>query len=146
MWLLIQHLPACLGCYLPGDAFVRLKPCPLNRNEIGNNKDKWLRGALAEDQDFECAICSRERKRRHRVLGEELETSRDDTDLHGALRSVRFKDCLYITRCNEPAGAYSMARARLFAQLSDAQLLWVQAEDFMDHESFHDYTMDKKKK
>ena len=77
---------------------------------------------------FECEICAGERKRRHRVLPmlrEKTDAHRSDDQscvlesattipehLQKSLRSSRFADCLFITRCNEPVGAYALQRAR----------------------------------
>ena len=101
---------------------------------------EWHRQVTADGQDLECELCSRERQRRHRVL------VNDSADAHltADLCSVRYKDSLYITRCNEPAGAYAISRARMFAQLSNSQILWVQAEDFMEHEAFSELTLKQK--
>ena len=64
--------------------------------------------------------------------------------LQQSLRSTRFTDCLFITRCNEPVGAYALQRARLFATSNQRQLLWIQAEDYLDDPHFSDKSMDQK--
>ena len=56
--------------------------------------------------------------------------------LQDSLRSRKFKDCLFITRCNEPVGANALQRAKLFAESSRLQLLWVQAEDYLEDPHF----------
>ena len=58
--------------------------------------------------------------------------------LQDSLRSARFIDCLFITRCNEPVGAYALQRARLFGKANRRQLLWIQAEDYLDDPHFSD--------
>ena len=65
-----------------------------------------------------------------------MEQEDDVSHLYGTLSSARFKDSIYITRCNEPVGTYALDRARLFAQLTRAQLLWIQAEDYLDDPHF----------
>ena len=120
----------------------------------------------------ECQLCVQERKRRHRVLPSLSEVSPDEIAQEGtnpgaaqdvqphtsftlppsnvpshllaALSSPRFKECLFITRCNEPVGAYALQRARLFAQATRSQLLWIQAEDYLDDPHFADLSMDQK--
>ena len=116
-----------------------------------------------EAKTYECQVRVDERKRRHRVLPA-LNTSdlEDDTavntvsgaaqsrhdavpdHLQAALSSSRFKGCLFVTRCNEPVGAYALQRARLFAQAASSQLLWIQAEDYLDDPHFADLSMAEK--
>ena len=98
-------------------------------------------------------MCVLERKRRHRVLPALQEGDEEDNDvavpahLQAALSSSRFKGCLFVTRCNEPVGAYALQRARLFAQAASSQLLWIQAEDYLDDPHFADLsTSDKIKR
>ena len=111
--------------------------------------ERWFDEALK----YECQVCVLERKRRHRVLPALPEGDEQDDDvavpahLQEALSSSRFNGCLFVTRCNEPVGAYALQRARLFAQASSSQLLWVQAEDYLDDPHFADLsTSDKIKR
>ena len=67
-------------------------------------------------------------------------------NLQDALRSPRFTECLFITRCNEPVGAYALQRARLFARANRVQLLWIQAEDYLDDPHFADLSFAEKVK
>ena len=53
-------------------------------------------------------------------------------NLMETLRSERFKAALYITKLNETATCYALRRADQFAEASNAQTLWVQAEDYLD--------------
>ena len=106
-----------------------------------------------EAQKYECQVCVLERKRRHRVLPALQEGDEEDNDvavpahLQAALSSSRFNGCLFVTRCNEPVGAYALQRARLFAQAASSQLLWIQAEDYLDDPHFADLsTSDKIKR
>ena len=64
--------------------------------------------------------------------------------LENSLRSSRFADCLFITRCNEPVGAYALQRSRLFALAGRCQLLWIQAEDYLEDVHFSDKSMAQK--
>ena len=77
-----------------------------------------------QGSDLECEVCVQERARRRRVLPAEGEAT-GISSLTASLSSTRFKDRIYITRCNEPVGTYAMERARLFAQTTGVQLLWV---------------------
>ena len=65
-----------------------------------------------------------------------VEQTEDAGHLSSTLSSARFEDSIYITRCNEPVGTYAMDRARLFAQSTQTQLLWIQAEDYLDDPHF----------
>ena len=104
-----------------------------------------------------------ERKRRHRVLPALEELDLEDASaasttsgaaqevqsavpdhLQAVLSSSRFKECLFVTRCNEPVGAYALQRARIFAHATRSQLLWIQAEDYLDDPHFADLTMPEK--
>ena len=123
------------------------------------SSEKWLEAVM----HFECQVCVRERIRRHRVLPALQVMDRDlgpvaDTTsgaaqevasavpdhLQEALSSTRFKECLFVTRCNEPVGAYALQRARVFAHATSSQLLWIQAEDYLDDPHFADLTMPEK--
>jgi hypothetical protein len=105
--------------------------------------EAWIGEIRQGGNKYECDVCIRERVRRHRVLG---------TGGGGAaprfseiLCSDRFKDCLYITRCNEPAATYAIERARIFGKMTGRQLLWVQAEDFMNSMIFADLSAEEKR-
>ena len=123
--------------------------------------EKWFEKAAL----YECQSCVQERKRRHRVLPSLKEVDSEDPaeakttssgyqeehvtvpdHLQAALSSSRFKECLFITRCNEPVGTYALQRSRLFAQATSSQLLWVQAEDYLDDPHFADLSMAEKVK
>ena len=120
---------------------------------------KWFE----EARQHECQFCVQERQRRHRVLPALKELDSEDhfeartassasreqqvavpDHLQAALSSSRFKECLFITRCNEPVGAYALQRSRLFAQATCSQLLWIHAEDYLDDPHFADLTMAEK--
>ena len=115
---------------------------------------KWFE----EAKQHECQYCVQERQRRHRVLPALKELESEDhsesktreepvavpAHLQAALISSRFKECLFITRCNEPVGAYALQRSRLFAQATCSQLLWIQAEDYLDDPHFADLSMAEK--
>ena len=121
--------------------------------------ERWFE----EARKFECEKCVVERQRRHRVMpaleGDAVEdnaaTNEDPNavqDTHGAvpahlraaLSSSRFNGCLFVTRCNEPVGAYALQRACLFARATSSQLLWIQAEDYLDDPHFADLSMNEK--
>ena len=46
---------------------------------------------------------------------------------------------------NEKVGNYGFNKARVFAKQTNAQLLWVQAEDYLDDPHFADLTKEDKK-
>jgi hypothetical protein len=60
------------------------------------------------------------------------------------LRSERFKAALYITKLNETATCYALRRADQFAEASNAQILWVQAEDYLDDIHFAEMSAEEK--
>ena len=97
--------------------------------------EKWFE----EIVKHECQVCADERKRRHRVLPAMDDSTNDAAvpeHLQAVLRSPGFAECLFITRYNEPVGAYALQRARLFAKAHHRQLLWTQAEDYLDDPYF----------
>jgi hypothetical protein len=111
-----------------------------------------LRGLTAHEWqkkicDLECAICQQNRQSRCRVfqpLSEDFLALK--CNLGDVLRSDHFKGALYITKCNEPAAAYTIARAQNFAVASREQILWVQAEDFLNDVHFSEMSSDEKMK
>ena len=102
----------------------------------------WMQ-CTKQGSDFECEVCVQERARRRRVLPAEAKAT-GISSLTASLSSAQFKDSIYITRCNEPVGTYAMDRARLFAQTTCVQLLWIQAEDNLDDPHFADLSMAEK--
>ena len=46
---------------------------------------------------------------------------------------------------NETVGNYAFNKARLFAKQTSQQLLWVQAEDYLDDPHFAELTQEQKK-
>ena len=113
---------------------------------------EWFAEILASKNKYECTQCTQERKRRHRVLwGEQsaIRASLKESDLcahlQDDLRSERFKEALYIQMTNETVGNYAFNKARLFAKQTSQQLLWVQAEDYMDDPRFAEETQTQKK-
>ena len=78
------------------------------------------RGAQWTDmQILECEICSRERKRRCRIIREEDPRSRQEP----------FVDALYVLANNVPKYNAIMVRSEEFAKRHQEQILWVVAKD-----------------
>ena len=145
-WLVRQGKSSC-GNHQCGKFKEKSKAARLGAH------DRWLE----EAKKYECQVCVLERRRRHRVLPVLKDTDLgDDTadgateqepvpeHLQAALSSSRFSECLFVTRCNEPVGAYALQRARVFAHATRSQLLWVQAEDYLDDPHFAELTMPEK--
>ena len=106
---------------------------------------------LASKNNYECTQCTQERKRRHRVLwGEQsaIRASLKESDLcahlQDDLRCERFKEALYIQMTNETVGNYAFNKARLFAKQTSQQMLWVQAEDYLDGPRLGDPTTEER--
>ena len=112
------------------------------RNLRLDGASSWLEEMRKNDAKYECGLCVKERARRARVLP--MKEEDDVSHLYGTLSSARFKDSIYITRCNEPVGTYALDRARLFAQTTQAQLLWTQAEDYLDDPHFSELSEGEK--
>jgi len=117
-----------------------------------NSAAQWYAEMCNPRNKYECTHCAQERKRRHRVLWGELLATRASlknydlcAHLHDALRSERFKEALYIQMTNETVGNYAFHKARLFAKQTSQQLLWVQAEDYLDDPHFANLTQEEKK-
>ena len=158
-YLFLHGLPTVhCGSWLPkeGKSLCGNHACELFPTKTKKLRSKtageWLTIMFASKQEYECKLCSYERKRRHRVLWSEPFATRNvvtDYDMCGHLqedlRSDRYKEALYIQMANETVGNYAFNKARLFAEHTGAQLLWVQAEDYLDDPHFADLTQEKKK-
>ena len=135
--------------------------CGQQECEAFNSKTQKLRSKSAavrlekvftSKNEYECQQCSDERRRRHRVLWSKqfapnnVGASYDVcAHLRDDLRSDRCREALYIQMTNETVGNYAFCRARLFAQQANTQLIWIQAEDYLDDCHFVDLSQDEKK-
>ena len=60
-------------------------------------------------------------------------------------RAVRDLQIVFVLRAAmNPYGAYALQRSRLFALASRRQLLWIQAEDYLEDAHFADKSMAEK--
>ena len=65
--------------------------------------------------------------------------------LEDDLRSERLKEALHTQMTHETVGNYAFNKARLFAEQTNVQLLWAQAEDYLDDPHFADLTQEGRK-
>ena len=106
---------------------------------------EWQQRVGERNAPFECVVCQEHRRQRCRVyqpLSEDYLVLQ--CNLGATLRSARFRAALYITRCNEPAASYALQRTVHFAVTSNAQVLWVQAENYLDDVHFAEMSAEEK--
>ena len=102
---------------------------------------EWHTKISGEQDPLECDVCQQHRRSRCRVFQPLSEQSLvSECNLGETLRSDQFKAALYITRCSEPAASYALQRAQHFAAASQAQILWVQAEGYINDVHFAEMT------